>query len=386
MILVAKIVLLIIGSIAVLYACLKKWQFGKRASRAQSEKWQSSPRFNTAKQVFQNQNPRPIHADFNFPQLLKGFLLGRQIRTPTEPLPVTKPDLKDFLKEDESFKWIWLGHSSVYLHVNGVKIITDPVYSGSASPFWFVTRRFQKPVLSLQETPRPDVVLISHDHYDHLDARTIRFFAKDPPQFVTALGVGARLQSWGIPKEKIIELDWHEAAQFKNLKLTAVPAQHFSGREIGDQLRTLWASWIFVSLPREGQIADHKQTIYFSADSGYADHFKQIGSAYGPFDHAFLECGQYNLMWRFVHMLPEEILQAAQDLGLKRFSPIHWGMFSLSMHDWFEPIERVTRLAEQKNLQVWQPRLGEVVRFSHGPRLDKWWQAHPDFKKRGSML
>jgi L-ascorbate metabolism protein UlaG (beta-lactamase superfamily) len=386
MIILGKLILSFIALLAVSYVWLKKRQFGKRASRLESEKWQKSPQFNTAKQLFQNRNPRPIHADFNFPKLLKSFLFGRQIRRPTQPLPFEEPDLVNFLKDDESLKWIWLGHSSLYLNINGLKIITDPIYSKSASPFFCITRRFQKPVLSLKETPRPDVILISHDHYDHLDASTVRFFAKDPPQFVTALGVGARLESWGIPKNKITELDWHQSTQVKNLKVTAVPAQHFSGREIGDQLRTLWASWIFVSEPRPTSVTDHKQKIYFSADSGYADHFKETASMYGPFDHAFLECGQYNIMWRFVHLLPEEIIKAAQDLGLKRFSPIHWGMFSLSMHDWFEPIEKITTLAEQNSIQVWQPRLGELVRFTQGPRLDKWWQAHPDFKNRKSML
>jgi L-ascorbate metabolism protein UlaG (beta-lactamase superfamily) len=371
-----KLALIVLGLLilfcGISYAWLSKNQFGVLPGADDVERFKKSKQYNSETGRFQNQIVRNFEADMDFKKLLKDEFFGEEIRTPTQPLPEEKPDWKYLTeKKDGIFRWIWLGHSTFYFNINGTLILVDPLFSASASPISWIVKRFQPPVVPLDQIPSPDIVLISHDHYDHLDAAVIRHFAKNPPFFITTLGVGSRLKGWGIPADKIVEMDWHEKIEKNGISFTAAPAQHFSGRSFNDRGKTFWSSWVLNFSGKK---------IFISGDTGYAPHFKEIGTQYGPFDFAFIESGQYNPMWSYVHLLPEEVVQAAKDLGVKAFEPMHWGMFVLALHDWFDPIERVTTLAEASGLKVWQPEIGQVIDFDKGYSPTYWWRNHPDFK------
>lgn len=284
-------------------------------------------------------------------------------RTPKSKLPEVKPNLKALLTGKGPVQVIWFGHSSFLIRFEEKLILVDPVFSESASPLSFLVKRFQAPVLKLEELPKIDLIVISHDHYDHLDMKAMKFFAKTPTQFLTPLGVGSHLKKWGVNPSQIIEKDWWESHQLGPITLTATPAQHFSGRGPTSQNTTLWASWVLRS---------KSHSLYFSGDSGYADHFKEIGEKLGPFDIAFMETGQYNLAWREVHMLPEDAIQAYKDLKAKTYFPIHWGMFVLSLHSWFEPIIRLTQLAKEHQIPLITPRIGEMVTLED-KAFQPWW-------------
>ena len=287
-------------------------------------------------------------------------------KVPKERLPEVKPDMKAFVEPSDELKVLWFGHSTFLLNMAGQIILVDPVFSDSASPISFLVKRFQKPVIELEELPHVDTIVISHDHYDHLDMNTVKFFAQKTTNFITPLGVGEHLKSWGIGAERITELDWWQETQVSEVKFIATPAQHFSGRGLVKQNHTLWASWV---------IQSESQNIYFSGDSGYDSHFKDIGEKYGPFDLAFIENGQYNLRWEAVHLLPEQSAQAYFDLKAKRYLPVHWGMFELSLHSWYEPIERIVALGESQGINVVAPRFGEVVKINDDLKTDKWWKS-----------
>lgn len=357
-----------------IYKWLDKQEFGRIPAVEETQSWKGLPNYDAKTGVFTNMVPGDLRQDMRPWPLLLAYIFGPQIRVPTQELPVQVPDLEAFLKKDAvPLKWIWLGHSTLYMNIQGTLILVDPVFAASASPLNFMVKRFQAPPMPLASLPQPHLVLLSHDHYDHLDAGAMRFLAETKARFLVPLGVGARLRGWGIAQERIEELNWHANTNFQGIAFTAIPAQHFSGRGLFDANRTLWAGWILVTAGLK---------IVYSGDSGYAGHFKEIGDRYGPFDLAFLECGQYNKMWRYVHMLPEEVVEASRDLKAAAISPVHWGMFNLSLHDWFEPIERITQLAEAGNLPIWHPKLGELVPFQGLPASDRWWRVHPDFISR----
>lgn len=238
------------------------------------------------------------------------------------------------------------------------------MFSNSASPFAFINKRFQKPVLALEELPKVDYIVLSHDHYDHLDMQTIKFFKNTNTKFVVPLGVGRHLQYWGITADRITELDWWQTIKYDNLEFILTPAQHFSGRKLIDYNHTLWGSWV---------VRDASHSIFFSGDSGYAKHFKEIGDKYGPFDLVFIENGQYDPAWRDVHMLPEDVIQAVLDLRAKAFVPIHWGMFCLAPHQWFEPIENIYKLAIACNIDLYTPKIGQVIVLEK-TTTQAWWR------------
>jgi L-ascorbate metabolism protein UlaG (beta-lactamase superfamily) len=227
--------------------------------------------------------------------------------------------------------------------------------------------RFTKEIpFTLDQLEQVDVVLISHDHYDHLDYPSIQALSQKTKQFLVPLGIGAHLERWGVAKEKIQELDWWEEHRFEEIQFAFTPAQHFSGRALNDRFHTLWGSWVIVG---------PKDRIFFSGDSGYAPHFKQIGEQYGPFDISFMEAGQYNKLWPDVHMFPDQTYQAAKDINAKAVMPIHWAAFSLSTHPWQEPAERLQSNAESDTLKVIIPQIGEIVRLDYiADRVnDPWW-------------
>lgn len=259
-----------------------------------------------------------------------------------------------------------MGHSTVLLKLNGAFWLTDPVFAERASPFqWLGPKRFHQPPISIEDLPPIKGVILSHDHYDHLDEDAILRLAAKTEFFLTPLGVGDRLIAWGIDAAKVQQLDWWQSATRGGVEFAATPAQHFSGRGLRDGNQTLWASWVI-------KAADGLR-IFFSGDSGYFDGFKAIGDKHGPFDITLMETGAYDQQWPYVHMQPEETLQAHIDLRGKWLLPIHNGTFDLAMHTWHEPFDRITALAKAQGVAITTPRMGEPleVRQPHGGSA--WW-------------
>ncbi len=343
--------------------------FGTPPTESTIKQFNHSAQFDSEKQAFVNRRPglvEAMRARTKSLSLLMTFLFGGNAeRSPSTKLPEVKPDLAEFQRPGKNIKLIWFGHSSVLLNLEGRLLLIDPVLSTSTGPLGLMMKRFQDPVIGLSELPPIDVILISHDHYDHLDTDSIRFFKNSKTHFVVPLGVGSHLVGWGIPEDRITELDWWQNVEQKGLRITLTPAQHFSGRDFSNQNKTLWGSFVV-------QSAKHR--IFFSGDTGYDTHFKEIGRRFGPFDLAFIESGQYNEQWREVHMLPDESLQAFKDLNAKRYFPIHWGMFNLSLHSWYEPVERITEGARRYNIDLVTPLIGETVDLNEHYVAHSWWR------------
>ncbi|TFW22279.1 MBL fold metallo-hydrolase [Duganella callida] len=259
-----------------------------------------------------------------------------------------------------------LGHSTVLLKLNGHFWLTDPVFSERASPVqWAGPQRFHQPPISIDELPPIKGIILSHDHYDHLDKAAVLKLAEKTEHFITPLGVGDRLVAWGIPKKKVQQLSWWQMTLVAGLKLVATPAQHFSGRGLGDRNKTLWASFV---------IEDRGTRIFFSGDSGYFDGFKEIGRRYGPFDLTMVETGAYDPQWPDVHMQPEESLQAHLDLNGKVLLPIHNGTFDLSLHAWHDPFDRITQLAVERRRPIATPEIGQRLDIRQPLATEKWWE------------
>lgn len=345
--------------------------FGSSHTDEQMEAYHLSKQFNREKGAFENRRPQLIEKMRERAiswGVFKEWLFAGPDQKPLEKLPEIKPNMDEFLEPSEDLKVIWFGHSTFLLNMDNVIILVDPIFSGNASPISFTVPAFQDPVITMDELPDIDIVLISHDHYDHLDMESIKHFVGKDITFIAPLGVSSHLLGWGISKENIIEKDWWESSSSHGIKFTATPAQHFSGRGLGDDNATLWASW---------SIQSKNLNVYFSGDSGYDTHFKDIGDRLGPFDIAFLESGQYDERWKEVHMLPEEAVQALKDLRSHRYFPVHWGMFRLAFHTWYDPIERLVKLSHSEDFTLIAPRLGEVLKVNSSYKIDNWWDEVP---------
>lgn len=305
-----------------------------------------------------------------FPSL-RDVLLPRGRRLPPGPLPACSP-LDDWLRPAASgLRATWLGHSTVLIEIDGHRVLTDPVWGPRASPTrWAGPRRFQPVPVALDRLPPLDAVLISHDHYDHLDAATIRRLARLQPElpFVTALGVGARLEAWGVPPARVHELDWWESWRLPRgeLAVHAAPSQHFSGRTFKDRNYTLWSALVIES-PR------HR--VFFSGDTGLTTEYEAIRARLGPFDLVLLEVGAFHPAWGDMHLGPEHALEALALLGGGAFLPVHWGTFALAMHDWDQPVETLLTLPLPERAQLLLPRLGQAVEPARGLALEPWWRA-----------
>lgn len=260
-----------------------------------------------------------------------------------------------------------LGHSTLLMKLNGQFWLTDPVFSERASPVqWAGPKRFHQPPIGIAELPPITGVILSHDHYDHLDRAAVLALAAKTEHFVTPTGVGDTLIEWGIPAAKVHQLSWWQSTRVAGLKLVATPAQHFSGRGLFDGNKTLWCSWV---------IEDRDSRLFFSGDSGYFKGFKEIGDAYGPFDLTMVETGAYDPHWPDVHMQPAESLQAHLDLRGKVMLPIHNGTFDLAMHAWHDPFERIVALAAERRVAIATPEIGQPLRIKQAVAGDKWWEA-----------
>ncbi len=260
----------------------------------------------------------------------------------------------------------WYGHSAFLFEFSGKRILIDPMLGDYAAPLSFGSKRYPyKKAIPIEEIKNIDAVIISHDHYDHLDYPTIKKIKDEVGHWYTALGVGSHLKRWEIEPEKITEMDWWEETELDGVRLVSCPARHFSGRGLFNQSTTLWASWI---------IETPNQKLYFSGDGGYGSHFKEIGEKYGPFDFAMMECGQYNEMWSEIHMMPEESVIAGQELNAALLMPIHWGAFALAMHEWTDPIERFKNEALRLKVDMVHPMIGERFALETDRPVKEWWK------------
>ncbi|HRH69365.1 MAG TPA: MBL fold metallo-hydrolase [Flavobacteriales bacterium] len=295
------------------------------------------------------------------------FIKGGEGREPKDTLPTVDLDLAAWKAvPDTSFAVAWFGHSSLLIKLGGTTFLVDPVFDERASTFSFAgPERFNyRQHMRVDLLPAVDVVLLSHDHYDHLDRATVEQL-KDK-RFIAPLGVGAHLEYWGIPAASITEKDWWESVEAGPVTLTLAPSRHFSGRGLNNRASTLWGSWVMESQGRK---------VYFGADSGYSPTFKEVGERFGPFDLALLECGAYNVLWSNIHMMPEETAQAARDVKARVLMPVHWAKFSLAMHTWTEPIERLTVKAEELGVPLLTPRIGAIVTDADLSRSERWWDG-----------
>lgn len=334
---------------------------GDRLARVEASPQWSEGRF---RDVMPRQEPQMWAA-------LKGWVLGGSAhREPSTPLPVRVRTAADFTTAPEGgLRITWLGHSTLLIEIDGMRFLTDPVWGEHVTPFaWMGVHRFYAPPLPFEALPPLDGVLISHDHYDHLDYPTILRFVDTDVPFYVPLGVGAHLERWGIAPSRIHELDWWDEVAVGPVTLAATPARHFSGRSLTDREKTLWAGWALLG-------PEHR--VFFSGDTAFFPGFKRIGERYGPFDVTLMESGAYNALWADVHLGPEQAVEAHKMLGGGLMIPIHWGLFDLAMHGWTEPVERVRVAARKHGVRVATPRPGASVMPGSHVTPAKWWPSVP---------
>lgn len=336
--------------------------FGGKTPRSQKQR---SKNFVNGK--FVNQIPTSMSLGFaGTLSILRDQLRGSPERKPALTLVPEHPKF-DITHEPHI---TWFGHSAFLLQIEGKNILLDPMFGRAPSPFPAVgPQRFSKELpANPEDLPPIDAVFISHDHYDHLDYGSIQKLSSKVRMFFVPLGLGAHLRKWGVTAENITELDWWEERTFEGISLTCTPSRHFSGRTLTDRFDTLWCSWV---------IRTDTGSVFFSGDTGYGPHFKQIGKKYGPFDLTLLECGQYDTRWPHVHMQPEQTVIAHTDLRGKRMIPMHWGAFVLALHSWTDPVERVLAAAREVDAVVITPKIGDKVAYKAiSYPTSPWWHEY----------
>jgi L-ascorbate metabolism protein UlaG (beta-lactamase superfamily) len=295
---------------------------------------------------------------------------GSDYRTPDDAVPVVRRTRADYRAPPASgLRVTWLGHSTLLLEIDGRRVLIDPVWGERASPLPFVgPKRFFAPPLPLAELPEVDAVVISHDHYDHLDVPTVKALAARGVRWIVPLGLGAHLAAWDVPGARVTELDWWQDARVGELTVTATPARHFSGRGLTDASRTLWAGWA---------IAGPSHRVFYSGDTALHDELGEIGRRLGPFDLTMIESGAYSALWTDVHLGPEQAVLAHRLVRGDVMLPVHWGLFDLAMHGWTEPMERVLAAADSQGVRVAAPRPGDMVEPAALPPVTRWWPRVP---------
>ncbi|MEO6613138.1 MAG: MBL fold metallo-hydrolase [Chitinophagaceae bacterium] len=336
---------------------------GKLPSGKLLERIKKSPNYKNG--AFQNLSSTPMKpGDISYWKMMREFFKKHPETAPNFKLPAVITDLGKLVSTEPVI--VWFGHSSYLLRIANKNFLVDPVFSGNAAPVSFMVKAFPgSNVYNAEDMPVIDYLVLTHDHYDHLDFKTIRKLKKKVRAVFCSLGVGSHLKHWGIDANIITEMDWWQPEELDNdMQLTAAPARHFSGRGL-KRGQTLWSSFI---------LKTPTHNLYLGGDSGYDTHFKVIGEKYGPFDLAILESGQYNTMWPLIHMMPEQTVQAAVDLKAKVLLPVHWGKFRLGMHPWNEPVKRVLAKAKEMNVKVLTPKIGEPVRLDGKFDNIDWWE------------
>ncbi|WP_317167653.1 MBL fold metallo-hydrolase [Flagellimonas sp. HSM57] len=363
-------VLSIIGILIVTYVIFVNFypSFGGKITKELQKEYAQSK--NYKKKQFVNEKDVPKNLSFveTLGIMRKFFFTKVPNGSPDKPLKVQKIDSTAIADYNGDTRLIWFGHSAFLLQINGKNILIDPMLSDVPAPHpWLGSGRFSKELpIAIAKLPIIDAVLISHDHYDHLDYESIRKLKDKVGHFYVPLGVDVHLKAWGVSSAAITEMDWWQEEVFSDLTFVCTPAQHFSGRRFNDRQSTLWSSWVIQST---------SENIFFSGDSGYSDHFKVIGEKYGPFDFAMMECGQYNESWPDIHMFPEETVQAGIDVKAKCIMPIHWGGFKLSLHSWTDPVERATKKSKALDVNLITPRIGESILLAElSTQNGIWWR------------
>ena len=340
-------------------------QFGGKVKKEHLAHYEKSPNWKDGQ--FQNIEETKLSIEFyKIPGLICKQLSGRKEREPNAPLPILPFDKKAFLAPSEKMKFIWYGHSALLMRLNNQTILIDPMLGPNTSPIApFGTYRYSKDTLDLiDQFPEIDLMMVTHDHYDHLDHDSqMKLKSKTKKHFV-GMGVKRHLVKWGVDADLITEFDWWDSATHENIEITYTPTRHFSGRGLTDRAKSLWGGWAFKV---------ENENIWFSGDSGYGEHFNEVGKRLGPFDFAFMECGQYDEQWHQIHMFPEESVQAARDAGVKLAMPVHWAGFTLAPHKWTDPPERFVKEAEQQQQAYTLPNLGQLM-TSEGIQKEKWWK------------
>lgn len=360
-------IILVILIIALYFMITGQEVFGSEAKGERLLRMQHS-RYYKNKQ-FQNLHDTPALAEgYSMPKVMFNFLFDKKDPhlKPSYKIPSFHTDLKNIPKHQDVF--IWLGHSSYFIQTDGVSFLVDPVLSSYGSPFRFFNKAFSgsdnfKP----EDIPFIDYLVITHDHYDHLDYPTVKAIRNRVGKVILPLGVGAHLERWGYTTEQLIEEEWETEVNLKNnIQIIFTPARHFSGRKMKRNV-TLWTSYVLITPTKK---------LFLGGDSGYDTHFKMIGEKYGPFDFAIMENGQYNEAWKYIHALPEDVIQASIEVKAKNIIPVHSSKFALALHPWNEPLQKVTNLAKNRNLSVLTPMIGQPVDLNvQDYHFEKWWDT-----------
>lgn len=363
---ILKILLgLVLVLVVAIYFFMQQDSFGKLPEGTRAERIAKSPNYKDGQ--FRNRvETKMLAEDASYFRMFAKFFSAGVDREPLRPLPSQKTDLQAIPSDKPTL--IWFGHSSYLISIGGKKILADPVFSERASPVQYSgPKNYPGTALyKIEDFPDLDVVVISHDHYDHLDYNSILKLKEKTKLFCVPLGIGQHLEHWGVNAEQIREFDWWEGEEvLPGLKLTSTPARHFSGRGF-TRNKTLWSSFVL-------ETGGYK--MFIGGDSGFDNAFEEIGNKYGPFDLAMLECGQYDVQWPYIHMMPEETVKAALGLKAKVFLPVHWGKFTLANHPWRDPIRRAVKFAHESGAAVTTPKIGEPVVLTETLPFEEWWES-----------
>lgn len=359
-------IILLVALIAVLtFIITSQPVFGAASTGKRLERILKSENFKDKQ--FQNQSFTPQFAEgYSMPKVMYDFFFKKKdpLLKPQNAVPAIHTDLKSLPKTEDVF--IWMGHSSYYIQVDGVSFLIDPVLSSYGSPFRFFNKAFVgSDLFKPEDIPNIDYLVITHDHYDHLDYPTVKSIRSKVGKVILPLGVGAHFEKWGYSENQLLEEDWGTSLELEdNIKITFTPARHFSGRKFSRN-NTLWTSYV---------LETSNKKMFLGGDSGFDTHFKMIGEKYGPFDYAILENGQYNEAWRYIHALPEDVIQASLDVRAKNIIPVHSGKFALALHPWNEPLQKITALGKENDLNVLTPKIGEVLDLNRKNEFQQWWE------------
>jgi len=353
---------------AAAWAVLSQPPFGAPLAGARLQRALANPQYHEGR--FVNLEPETPTSPTAMVDYLVRQFSGDEVREPPVPLPVLAVDKAALAAPPapSGLRAFWIGHASSYVEIDGLRLLLDPVFAERVSPLPVGPRRFHAPPIALADLPAIDAVLISHDHYDHLDMDAVRHLASRGSRFFVPLGIGAHLERWGVPAAQVEELEWWQSRTLGGVQITSTPTRHYSGRGPGVRSPTLWSSW---------SVVGPQHRFFYSGDTGYAKLFREIGARFGPFDMAFIKIGAYGpgASWVDIHMPPEQAVQAFRDLRGKRLFPVHWSTFNLAYHDWDEPIRRTVAEATRAGVELVTPRLGEWVDADREFRSTRWWEA-----------